>query len=151
MLMESHTVDLILIAWDLRKNLLSTGKKIVSGNKTGVHHVCNTKIKSRQASHIIFTSSLETKQGKANKPGGQRVAIQPASLDCLKSVTVPEPWFPLTENNHEKRGREKKGTCLGCVDLADLSQGSSEMVVFHMKRLYPMSPADKTLSLSKKI
>lgn len=36
-----------------------------------------------------------------------------------------------------------------CVDLADFLLRSLEMVAFNMKRLHPMSPADKPLSLSK--
>lgn len=78
----------------------------------------------------------------------QRVATQSASPDCLKCVTLPEPEFPLAENNHQRAKKEKE-KCLGCVDLADLLLRSSEMVVLNMKRLYPMSPADKTLSLSQ--
>lgn len=36
-----------------------------------------------------------------------------------------------------------------CVDLADLLLRPSKMEALNMKRLHPMSPADKTLSLSK--
>lgn len=147
MLIEFHTVDLILIAWDLSQNLLSTGKKNCLWKQTGVHHGCSTKIKSRQASHIIFTSRLETKQGKANKPSRQWVAIQTASLDCLKCATLPEPGFPLTENNHQ---REKEGRMSGvCWFSRFVAEVLKNGIVLNMKRLYPMSPADKTLSLSQ--
>lgn len=112
--------------------------------QAGGHHGYSTKIKSRQASHIIFTWRLETKQGKANKPARQWVTIQPASLDCLKCATLPEPGFPLTENNHQ---REKEGkmseVCWFSRFVAEFLKNGR---VFNIERL---SPADKTLSLSQ--
>lgn len=70
--------------------------------------------------------------------GGWWVAMWLPFLDCEKCRTLPEPKFPLRENN----GRGVRGG----VDLADLLLSSSEMAVFDMQRLYPTSPAAKTLS-----
>lgn len=63
--------------------------------------------------------------------------MQPSFQDCEKCRTLPEPKFPLLENNHGG---------VGGVDLADLLLSSSEMAAFDMQRLYLTSPADKTLS-----
>lgn len=71
--------------------------------------------------------------------GGRWVAMWLPFLDCEKCRTLPEPNFPLRENN----GRGVGG---GGVDLADLLLSSSEMAAFDMQRLYPTSPAAKTLS-----
>jgi len=93
-------------------------------------------------------SRLETKHERAYKKVCQQVTKQPPFLDCLEYVTLSEPGFPLSENNHQSRQERKiMGKCPGCVDLADLMLRSSQMVPFNVKWLYFMSPADKTLSL----
>lgn len=65
-----------------------------------------------QSSHFVVTWRFEKKQEKANNMNCQRVAVQPASVGCLKYVKLPEPEVPLTENNCQRRGW---GGCLGCV------------------------------------